>query len=81
MFKFLEKFLFVFFITQNIVFAGYNDILIADIQYDWINKSDVEKQEIINEISDMLFETKLEAKSDFKAQLKDFLNLLKYLLV
>ena len=39
MFKFLEKFLFVFFITQNIVFAGYNDILIADIQYDWINKS------------------------------------------
>ena len=74
MFKFLEKFLFVFFITQNIVFAGYNDILIADIQYDWINKSDVEKQEIINEISDMLFETKLEAKSDFKAQLKDFLK-------
>ena len=47
MFKFLGKLLFVFFITQNIVFAGYNDILIADIQYDWINKSDVEKQEIL----------------------------------
>ena len=25
-------------------FANYNDVYIADIQYDWINKSEVEKK-------------------------------------
>ena len=37
------------------VFANYNDIYIADIQYDWIDKSALEKEEIIKEVKDIVF--------------------------
>jgi len=62
-------------ISQNINFANYNDIYIADIQYDWIRKKDIEKEAIINEVHDIIFEqpvTKREGlKKDLKGMLKD----------
>ncbi len=51
-------------------FANYNDIYIADIQYDWINKSEVEKEAIISEVKDIIFETPIEKQKDFKEQFK-----------
>ena len=56
------------------VLANYNDIYIADIQYDWINKSAVEKEAIISEISDIVFEQPVENKKDLKSQFKDKLK-------
>ena len=56
------------------VFANYNDIYIADIQYDWINKSEVEKEAIISEVKDIIFETPIEKLPDFKKQFKDRLK-------
>ena len=32
-------------LTQTAVFASFNDVLIADITYDWINKSEVERED------------------------------------
>lgn len=55
-------------------FANYNDVYIADIQYDWINKSEVEKEAIISEVKDIVFETPIEKLSDFKKQFKDRLK-------
>lgn len=56
-------------------FANYNDIFIADIQYDWIDKSQMEKEIMINEIKDEIFKkqyTKIENfKSQFQEKLKD----------
>ena len=37
-------------LSELCVNANYNDIYIADIQYDWINKTDVEKEAIISEV-------------------------------
>ena len=63
------------FITQNVTFANFNDIFIADIQYDWINKSEVEKETIISEVRDIIFEDgALQKKEDFRGQLKDRLK-------
>lgn len=62
------------FLLQTTVFANYNDILVADIQYDWINKSEIEKESIINEVHDIIFETELEKQKDFKQQFKDKLK-------
>ncbi len=55
-------------------FANYNDVYIADIQYDWINKSEVEKEAIISEVKDIVFETPIEKLPDFKEQFKDRLK-------
>jgi len=60
---------------QNISFANYNDIYVADITYDWIKKTDVEKEAIINEVHDIIFENnnmdKINIKADFKDKIKD----------
>ena len=32
-------------LTQTVVFASFNDVLIVDITYDWINKSEVERED------------------------------------
>ena len=47
-----------------IAFANYNDIYVADIQYDWINKSEVEKEAIISEVHDIIFEKEVTKKKD-----------------
>lgn len=62
--------------AQAIAFANYNDIYIADIQYDWIDKSLIEKETIISEVRDIIFEkgplSKQEGFKDaFKDKLKD----------
>ena len=54
--KSLKHILIGIFLSQAIVFANYNDIYIADIQYDWIKKTEVEKEAIISEIHDIIFE-------------------------
>ena len=60
------------FISQCIVFANFNDIYIADIQYDWINKSEIEKETIISEVRDIIFENEsLPQQKDLKKQFKD----------
>ena len=58
----------------TIAFANYNDIYIADIQYDWINKSEVEKEAIISEIHDIMFENDLVKQKGFKKDFKDRLK-------
>ena len=71
----MKKFLlFLFLLMPAAVFANYNDIYIADIQYDWINKSEVEKEAIISEVKDIIFETPIEKQKDFKEQFKDKLK-------
>lgn len=62
----------VLFFTQTLANANYNDIYIADIQYDWIKKSEVEKEAIISEVHDIIFENgTFEKEKDFKKQFKD----------
>ena len=62
-------------ISQSIVFANFNDIYIADIQYDWINKSEIEKETIISEVRDIIFENEsLPKQKDLKKQFKDKLK-------
>ena len=48
------------------VYAGYNDILVADIQYDWIDKNEVEKEAIISEVHDIIFESEIQKRTDLK---------------
>ena len=71
----MKKFILVLFLMfQTAVFANYNDIYIADIQFDWINKSEVEKEAIISEVRDIIFENPVEKQKDFKSQFKDRLK-------
>lgn len=61
-------------ITQVVVFANYNDIYIADITYDWINKTEIEKEAIVNEIHDIVFEKDVTKRTDLKIMFKDMLK-------
>lgn len=61
-------------LTQTAVFASFNDVLIADITYDWINKSEVERETIIQEVKDIIFEQPVEKQKDFRSQFKDRLK-------
>lgn len=61
-------------LTQTAVFASFNDVLIADITYDWINKSEVEREAIIQEVKDIIFEQPVEKQKDFRSQYKDRLK-------
>lgn len=71
----MKKFLFlVLFFLQTSAFANYNDVFIADIKYDWINKSEIEKEAIIAEVRDMIFETPVEKQKNFRSQFKDKLK-------
>ena len=60
------------FLGQTLAFANFNDIYVADIQYDWINKSEVEKEAIISEVHDIIFENESLPKiENFKSQFKE----------
>lgn len=74
--KKLILFLTVFLLSQTLVSANFNDIYIADIQYDWIQKSEVEKESIISEVHDIIFENEeaLAKQKDFRSQFKDKLK-------
>ena len=69
--KKLKYLITAFILAQTMAFANFNDIYVADIQYDWINKSEVEKESIINEVHDIIFEKDIAKIEDFKYQLKD----------
>ena len=58
-------------LAQTAVFASFNDVLIADVTYDWINKSEVEKEAIIQEVKDIIFEQPIEKQKDFRSQFKE----------
>lgn len=63
------------FLSQALVFANYNDIYIADIQYDWINKTEVEKEAIISEVHDIIFENgEITKQDELKRNFKEFLK-------
>ncbi len=64
----------VLFLTQICANASFNDIYVADIQYDWIDKNNIEKEAIINEVRDIIFENELTKVEGFKSQFKDRLK-------
>ena len=73
--KFLKHILIGFILSQSLAFANYNDVYIADIQYDWIKKTEVEKEAIISEIQDIIFENGVITKQDnLKSQLKNLIK-------
>ena len=55
-------------------YAGFNDILIANVQYDWINKSMMEKEAIISEVHDIIFDNPIDPKLDIKGMFADKLK-------
>ena len=61
----------VFLFMQSSTIANYNDIYIADIQYDWIKKKDVEKEALITEVHDIILEKSIDVKKNLKDSLKD----------
>lgn len=71
----MKKFKYIlalFCLIQTISFANYNNIYIADIQYDWIQKTEVEKEAIISEIKDIIFENgEITKKEKFRQELKE----------
>lgn len=74
----IMKRLFYTFLTvifvQTLAFANLNDVLIADIQYDWIDKNEVQKEAIIDEVHDILFENGLSKQKGFRKQHKEYLK-------
>lgn len=60
---------------QNCTFANFNDVLVANITYDWINKTEVEREAMIEEVRDIIFENPVtkekNLKKDFKEYIKD----------
>ena len=55
-------------------FAGFNDVLVADIQYDWIDKNELEKEAIITEVRDIMFAQPLQERFDLKSMFADKLK-------
>jgi hypothetical protein len=72
--KILKYILLICLFFQPLVFANYNDVFIADIQYDWINKTELEKDEIINEVKDIVFENDISKIKGFRSQFKNFIQ-------
>lgn len=72
--KILKYLILLLFLCPCVAFANYNDIYVADIQYDWINKSLVEKEAIIQEVHDIIFEEDVVKKTGLKKEFKDRLK-------
>ena len=75
----MKKILYIictFCLAQTLTLASYTDLFIANIEYDWINKTALEKEEIIKEIYDIIFEEQGEitTQNDFRSQIKDRLK-------
>ena len=69
--KLVILFLFLFCLP---VYSGFNDILIANIKYDWINKNEMEKESIISEVHEIIFENPVEKQLDLKSMFADKLK-------
>ena len=61
-------------LSQTAVYANFNDVLISNVTYDWINKTEVEREAIIQEVKDIIFEQPVEKQKDFRSQFKDKLK-------
>ena len=61
------------------VYANLNDIYVADIQYDWIDKSEVQKEAMISEVHDIIFQDEIVKKTDLRSLFKDKLKDKNYL--
>ena len=71
----LKKFILTLLLLAPLsVFAGFNDVYVADIQYDWINKSTLEKEAMISELHDIIFTSAYEKRTDLKSLFKDKLK-------
>lgn len=69
----LKVLLLTFFLINSLAYANFNDIFIADIQYDWIDKSELEKEEIVSEIRELMFsENYFDKLPELKKQLIDW---------
>lgn len=55
-------------------FGNYNDIYVADIQYDWIDKDELAKEAMITEVHDILFKNPIEPRTDLKSLFHDRLK-------
>lgn len=66
--------LIIFCCIQTAVLAGYNDIYIANIEFDWINKNEVEKEAIVSEVHDIIFENPVEPQKNIKSMFSDKLK-------
>ena len=66
-------------LSQIAVYASFNDVLISNVTYDWINKTEVEREAIIQEVKDIIFEQPIEKQKDFRSQFKDKLKDKNYL--
>ena len=58
-------------LSQIAVYASFNDVLISNVTYDWINKTEVEREAIIQEVKDIIFEQPVEKQKDFRSQFKE----------
>lgn len=68
----LKRFIITLFLFLPLsAFANINDVHILDISYDWINKSEVEKEAMINEVKEIIFANPVEKQIKFKSQFKD----------
>ena len=71
----IKKFLITLcFLIPIICSANYNDIYVADIQYDWIDKNAVEKEAMISEVRDIIFEEPVQKRKNLKSLFKDRLK-------
>ena len=74
----MKKSVFVFLcllLLQASVLANLNDVFIADIQYDWIDKSEIEREAIISEVRDIIFTNgALQRNEELREQIKDRLK-------
>lgn len=68
--KYFKYLLAVLFFSQTVVFANLNDVVIGNIEYDWINKKELEKEAIISEVHDILFEKDVSKIKGFRKELK-----------
>ena len=68
--KIFKYLLAVLFLSQTVVFANLNDVVIGNIEYDWINKKEIEKEAIISEVHDILFEKDVSKIKGFRKELK-----------
>jgi len=55
-------------------FADLENVLVGNIQYDWIDKDELAKEEMIQEVRDIVFENKLEKRKDLKKLFYDKLK-------
>ena len=71
----LKKILILLFLLINsFAYANQNDIIVANIKYDWLDKDIIEKEAIIEEVKDIIFEKELTKIPNIKSNFKDYVK-------